>query len=65
MNNITPQFISKQDLASLLGISGATVLRLEKKGELPPAWRPTNGITQYDIQKCREYIERNSTSASA
>lgn len=65
MKQITPEFISKQDLADLLGISGATVLRLEKKGELPPAWRPTNGITMYDLRKCREYIERNSTSASA
>ena len=58
-------YISKQELAKWLRVSGATVLRLEKKGELPPAWRPSNGITLYNFQKCKEYIERNSTSASA
>lgn len=58
-------YISKQNLARWLNVSSATILRLEKKGELPPAWRPTNAVTLYDFAKCKEYIEKSSTSASA
>lgn len=62
---MSQEYISKQNLAKKLDVSGATILRLEKKGMLPPAWRPSNGVTLYDYAKCKEYIERNSTSASA
>lgn len=58
-------YISKQKLAQWLDVSPASVLRMEKRGDLPKAWRPTPGITLYDFEKCKEYIEKNSTSASA
>jgi len=59
------EYMTKKELAKWLGVSGATVLRMEKRGDIPPAWRPTNGTTLYNIKKCREMIEKNSTSASA
>jgi len=58
-------WISKKNLAKWLGVSGSTVLRMEKSGILPKAWRPTVGTTLFDFSKCKEYIKRHSTSASA
>jgi len=58
-------YLNKKELAKWLGVSGATVLRMEKRGDIPKAWRPTNGVTLYNLQKCIEMIEKSSTSASA
>ena len=58
-------YLSKKDLAKWLGKSVSTVLRYEKEGKLPKAWRPTSNTTLYNLQKCIEMIEKSSTSASA
>lgn len=65
MQEVKQEYISKQDLAKKLGLSPATILRLEKKGLLPQAWRPTATITLYKLSDCIAYIENHSTSASA
>lgn len=59
---------NKREIAKWLGISCSTVLRWEEKGKLPPAWRPSDKLTLFDFQLCKEYIARQqnrSTSASA
>ena len=58
-------YITKQELAKYLSVSASTVLRLEKDGKLPEAWRPNQKLTLYNFQKCIEYIENGSTRTSA
>jgi len=57
-------WISKKKLAKWLGVSGSTVLRMEKRGVLPKAWRPTTGITLFDFGKCKEYINNHSKATA-